>query len=302
MRPSRLLSLILSVALIAPATAFAHPKPKPPPKKRVDDIPPSRPGKGNPELARALKLYEQLEFEQALAALKAAAAWPNSTSAEKVQISLYTGIVAGQLGDNALAEQSFTAALKADPNVKLPEDASPKIQSQFRYLREKLYTPAVRPKLTAVAKAIPGVTEVPLEVTGAVGAASVTAFSRSVAAGAWVPTELKPNGEGRYEGRIAGPPETAEFYVEASDAEGVVVARSGSREVPLREAVLPRPGGDLVGGPRPGDETPVYKKWWFWTGVGVVAAGIAGGTYYALKGKPQPCSPNGGGCLEVTVQ
>jgi tetratricopeptide (TPR) repeat protein len=31
-------------------------------------------------------------------------------------------------------------------------------------------------------------------------------------------------------------------------------------------------------------QSPVYKKWWFWTGVVVVAAGVTAGVYFATSG------------------
>lgn len=34
----------------------------------------------------------------------------------------------------------------------------------------------------------------------------------------------------------------------------------------------------------PGEGRPVYKKWWFWTGVAVVAAGVGVGVYAASRG------------------
>jgi tetratricopeptide (TPR) repeat protein len=58
----------------------------------------------------------------------------------------------------------------------------------------------------------------------------------------------------------------------------------------LAAATLPvgaTPSATLVEGPPSNPEPPVYKKWWFWTGVGVVAAGAAGTvTYFQLNGAP----------------
>ena len=36
--------------------------------------------------------------------------------------------------------------------------------------------------------------------------------------------------------------------------------------------------------PPPGESTPIYKKWWFWTGVAVVGAAGGVGVYEATKG------------------
>lgn len=36
--------------------------------------------------------------------------------------------------------------------------------------------------------------------------------------------------------------------------------------------------------PPPAASTPIYKKWWFWTGIAVVGAGTGVGVYEATKG------------------
>jgi len=59
----------------------------------------------------------------------------------------------------------------------------------------------------------------------------------------------------------------------------------------------------LVSQPAPAEEAPIYKKWWFWTGIGVVVAGgvvaaillSSGGT--TRPDCPIPSPPNGPGCM-----
>jgi hypothetical protein len=42
-------------------------------------------------------------------------------------------------------------------------------------------------------------------------------------------------------------------------------------------------------------QPPVYKRWWFWTAVGVAVAGAAAGTAIALQpDEPQPADANWG--------
>ncbi|MGQ0504254.1 MAG: hypothetical protein ACT4TC_02965 [Myxococcaceae bacterium] len=60
-------------------------------------------------------------------------------------------------------------------------------------------------------------------------------------------------------------------------------------KMPPPPALTPKnAGGPVTGGVmRNGqllvEESPVYKKWWFWTAVGVGAAAIAGGTVYGIN-------------------
>ena len=51
--------------------------------------------------------------------------------------------------------------------------------------------------------------------------------------------------------------------------------------------------------PPPGGEAPIYTKWWFWTGIGVVAV-LAGVTIYAITqsgGTTRPECTASGGCM-----
>ncbi len=60
----------------------------------------------------------------------------------------------------------------------------------------------------------------------------------------------------------------------------------GEKFAPKPDPVEPPP-------PRASEETPIYKKWWFWTGVAVV--GVAGGfgIYEATKGSGPPSTDLG---------
>jgi hypothetical protein len=59
--------------------------------------------------------------------------------------------------------------------------------------------------------------------------------------------------------------------------------KTSSVIVHLRE-LAPLPGQTRV---EIDSEKPFYNRWWFWTAVGVVAAGVGVGIGYALR--PQPC-------------
>jgi hypothetical protein len=58
--------------------------------------------------------------------------------------------------------------------------------------------------------------------------------------------------------------------------------KTSSVVVHLRE-LAPLPGARL----KLGAARPFYERWWFWTAVGVVAAGVGAGVGYGLR--PQPC-------------
>jgi hypothetical protein len=90
-------------------------------------------------------------------------------------------------------------------------------------------------------------------------------------------------GTGRLLARFVLPRDTSryllEYYIEARDRAGNPVGRVGSPERPLalRVAGVPR-------------ERKFYQTWWFWTAVGVAAAGAI--TAGALVGAADD-APNG---------
>jgi hypothetical protein len=44
----------------------------------------------------------------------------------------------------------------------------------------------------------------------------------------------------------------------------------------------------------PPKPTPIYRRWWFWSGLAVVVGGVATGTYFAVRPAPQPMPYDGG--------
>jgi len=62
----------------------------------------------------------------------------------------------------------------------------------------------------------------------------------------------------------------------------VTVSEGSSLDLPVR----------LVSLHGPASESPIYKKWWFWTIIGVAVAGGAGtGIYFATRGDDIPAMP-----------
>ncbi|HEY3358566.1 MAG TPA: PEGA domain-containing protein [Polyangia bacterium] len=68
-----------------------------------------------------------------------------------------------------------------------------------------------------------------------------------------------------------------------------VVVRKGGF-VPYEAQITARPGEEVELRATLAPKTPsLFKRWWFWTGVGVIAAGVATGTYAATR--PAPVRP-----------
>ena len=80
-----------------------------------------------------------------------------------------------------------------------------------------------------------------------------------------------------------------------------VEQRSAARQQ-RKVAAAPAPFVPVKAAPRPAaravEEKPgIHRRWWFWTGVGVVTAAAVGGTVYALR--PEPLSPTTLGTVDV---
>jgi hypothetical protein len=57
----------------------------------------------------------------------------------------------------------------------------------------------------------------------------------------------------------------------------------------------PPPNPPLLVRDRPeATPAPVYKRWWFWTAIGAVAAGAAVGIVLATRTHTPPCVPKDG--------
>jgi len=64
-----------------------------------------------------------------------------------------------------------------------------------------------------------------------------------------------------------------------TELERQIAAQKATRPPELKGPTGPT--GPL--GPAPPPPTPVYKRWWFWTGIAVAAAGAAVGIYFGVK-------------------
>ncbi|QRN96915.1 hypothetical protein JRI60_49465 [Archangium violaceum] len=91
----------------------------------------------NRYIVAAVRLYESLEYERALAQLGRARRLVDTVK-QDVLVSLYEGAIQADLGRMNEALASFKTALLLDPDAKLPLRVSPKVESEFEALRERV--------------------------------------------------------------------------------------------------------------------------------------------------------------------
>jgi len=119
-----LTSLPAQAVASAPAAARKTPARKAPAKADFASL-----------LAGAVRLYEDLEYEQALKQLgraKAVARGPE----QEATVALYEGIMLGELGQRDQALAAFRTGLYLQPEAKLPAKVSPKLERDFEEVRQ----------------------------------------------------------------------------------------------------------------------------------------------------------------------
>lgn len=112
-------------------------------------------------MAEAARLYEDLESEQALAAVTRAKRLAR-TDEERSAAAIYEGVILADLGRRDAAMASFRAGLVLAPEAKLPAKVSPKVEGDFELVRQ-----TVRKERAAVEKPADAPVRPPVEKTPA---------------------------------------------------------------------------------------------------------------------------------------
>lgn len=96
-------------------------------------------------MKQGLQHYREADFEGAIPLFQRAdQAAPDADKKAKAQAQLWLGLAFFNIGSADLARQSFRAALLADPNVKLPDEAPPPLIPMFANVKGDLERSAPR--------------------------------------------------------------------------------------------------------------------------------------------------------------
>ncbi|TQF11809.1 hypothetical protein FJV41_32330 [Myxococcus llanfairpwllgwyngyllgogerychwyrndrobwllllantysiliogogogochensis] len=88
-------------------------------------------------LLAAQRLFETLEYEQALEQLSLARPFAQ-LEAQAVLLSLYEGLIQAESGKHEQSDAAFKTALRLRPEAKLPVVASPKVEQRFEVIRQEV--------------------------------------------------------------------------------------------------------------------------------------------------------------------
>jgi len=271
---------------------------------------------GNKYLQEAKILYDNLQYRDALQRLKQAIRVKGNTRADIVEIYKYLGFIYIIQGHKKHAKRAFELLLKVDPNYEMnPLLTSPKILNFYNRVKEgisekgkvlmrhtplkevdgaervevKAYVVDLQKRLSTMVvhyrrRGHPDYSTVkmtPAQATaGAQGSSTFVGYIPFI----WTiydETEL-----------------FVDYYIAGLDKAGRWVANMGNPKQPMtfRMNLMQ---GTLPEGIR---KTPLLKSWWFWTLVGVGAAGLGTGIYFLADSlneeRPVPTT----GTVELIIQ
>lgn len=261
---------------------------------------------GVQDLVIAKEAYDNAEFEKAVAylneALKKTAAQDRQ---QRIEIFRFLGQSHLASGKNSQAEEAFRSLLREEPDHQMnPLLTSPKIVQFFEEVKAQIKREGrVNIKHTPPESFRAGdpidITAYAFDPTKKIARMDVFYRVKDENSDFASSSEAirTPGDETRWSTTLPwtfGERSTSfivEYYVAAKDAGGEWVGTAGEPRQPnvLEIKVL---GGTYV----PPDPTPLYQKWWFWTGIGVLAVGTVSAVYLL---QPAPEAPDTGVAVVV---
>lgn len=123
--------LLLAFLLLAGSAAFAA----------EPTATPTAPGAGasNAHLAAAIRLYQKLDLDAALAELQLAESPAKENQDDMVQVLIYRGLIYSETGKLSEGTDQFKRALAIRPWAEVPAETSPRIAKNFSDARRSLW-------------------------------------------------------------------------------------------------------------------------------------------------------------------
>lgn len=229
-------------------------------------------------LAEARQQYLAQEYEQVIRLLAPLVSSPTATISDKVEGYELLGLSYLILGENKSAREAFENLLGLDPGHVLRDPSrSPKLRRFFEAVKQS-FVPGYQPRARVAlehsapvgATAGQAVELVAVVVEGRQDVAEVQLRWRRSGLLSYEAARLRRRGQDLSASFVL-PSDPAgyrlEYYLEARDRSGQVLARLGAPDRPL--------GLDVKGAAGPTRSRPIYKRWWFWTAIGAVVVGGA---------------------------
>lgn len=228
---------------------------------------------------QAVDLYQDLEYRAAADLLKKMLRSKKLSTSERARGYQYLGLCYVVLRETQPAKKAFRQLLKILPNFRLSKTENPRARDLLEEVRESLPRAKQKlatqlPKILVTPWPVPAKPDASVDITitlpKAIARHKTVVYYRTRGKKLYSTVVAKAGRGARHVATIAGAfvlAPAVEYYAVVVSDQGRVVAQEGSKTDPLSIAVNAR---------REDAATPIYKKWWLWTTVGVVAAGAFG--------------------------
>lgn len=243
-----------------------------------------------PEVEAARELYNTLHYDEARSAFEQALALEENAPEDLATIYLYLGMLAGAENDEELAEEHFGRALQVQPDLELPHRLPPKITRPFARARDRWgeehldvsHTPPESITIGEQPQLRFAVTNDRFDMV--IGARllystdssdDLARVIRQDGSGPFlftIPERLiDQSGELRYRFELLG---AASSRLSVFEPAGLIPIREAEADAPTSPPEINN--APSVPEPPP-QRTPLVRRWWFWTVIGVVVTGAAVG-------------------------
>jgi tetratricopeptide (TPR) repeat protein len=245
-----------------------------------------------PSLKQAQALYDSLDYPGAIEAARRALARGGNGPAEVRALYELLGSALAIVGQTAEAGAEFRRLLALDPQHRLADGASPKIQAPFAKAQDEArgaralaasHAPPARARHDRALPLVVKVANDPLRMARTVrvvyrlpGEASESSLEAVASVGAVVLGLALP--------ALGAHPGQLRYRVELLDRDGNVLLARGTAEAPFAVAL------ESAVAEQPPAASPWYRRWWVWTIVGVVAAGATTAAVLATRSRGEEVS------------
>jgi hypothetical protein len=247
-------------------------------------------------LAAGERLFTELEYARAVAALVPVTRDARADRAQRLRAWELIALSRFILGDRAGARTAFERVLEIDPGFQLRDTSgSPRIREFFTEVRVSVLGAAGDVELEHAAPraaAAGGRLELEVRVVrGARAVHDVVVHTREVGTLGYAAATARRLGDARWRATVRlAPADRAvvwEYFAEARAADGVVLARIAAPDAPLAITIA----AGRAGGSGDGSGTPTeprwYRRWYVVAGAAALGAGLTGLVAYSLTRGPE---------------
>lgn len=259
----------------------------------------------NELLQEGLRLFEDLQYEEAIEPLSAALLEPGNTAEERILIYRTLGTLYVYLGRQQQAELALERLLCVDSSFDFGEYESPRIRQVFDRVRDQWNQAECEQQSAAQeypvtldhespTDAVQG-SSIELEIAvddPALRVNSLILYFRASGEAGFSEVPGTMSSPGTFTATIPGDaiqPPAAEYYIQAVGDTGDALASLGTARAPLRIPVTDEDSGGVA------------RKWWFWTIIGTIVIGAGLGIGLGLGLQPDGPDPSSEGTLIINV-